>query len=98
MPRNKRFRENRICKYELILFSIENKNDIPNFSYEITGNSQLIRDDIEYYKINKKRLPRKAVKEYRLKHTFFARKLSFIFSICLLSLILLLMAICLYKN
>lgn len=53
MPRNKRSRENRICKYELILFSIENKNDIPNFSYEITGNSQLIRDDIEYYKLYK---------------------------------------------
>ena len=64
------------CNYKLILFSIENKNAIPNFSYEITGNSQLIKDDIEYYKINKKRLPRKFVYEYELKNASFQRRFA----------------------
>ena len=66
------------CNYKLILFCLDNKDAIPNFSYDIIGNSQLIKDDIEYYKTNKKRLPRKTVYEYELKNASFQRKFAVI--------------------
>jgi hypothetical protein len=86
---------NYICNYKLILFALEQENAIPNFSYTIDGNSQLIKDDIEYYKINKKRLPRKSVYEYELKNASFQRKfvLLMIPVLCILGLLSLIFAI-----
>jgi len=83
------------CNYNLILYTIQNAKAIPNFSYEISGNSQLIKEDIEYYKVHKKHLPRKYVYKYELKNASFQRKFALIILpiLCILGFLSLIFAI-----
>ena len=83
------------CNYNSILYTIQNAKAIPNFSYEISGNSQLIKEDIEYYKVHKKHLPRKYVYKYELKNASFQRKFALIILpiLCILGLLSLIFAI-----